>query len=1552
VPDHDDVLRGFARARDRLSTHEREVSELRAGRAQLEVEHTDAVRSGATARAESLGELLSAADERLSLRIRERIGILQDLVDLSGELVAERTPEQLVGTLDGGVPVAMLPVRIETRFDGPTKMRVRIFPDQIHIDAHDPAVTIDEAEGARWYWERRWHAGLDDNAAAHEAWTGLVARFRPGRAAYLVAAFTPADGRDANPVFPDVPLRESAWSRPAVATALPDRFCVVGFTETPDGWVERFRKWGSALPDRIPVAPDPHAMAGPPAPGRLPIDEGTAWTRDPSIARDRGMLIDVEHPALADGVDRLVVVGVDWTMKPQDAASALERLLQNQRHAAHLQFVSQGTPTNNTGAGPAAYSSNASAEAALLDPARPPAPADDPTRGQSAGVLLARALGLTPEALTDVPGADIRDQAWASALTDVLWRATAGFYIQDLLDPLGNDASLASDDPHIDADLRDFISKNVLPSGPLPTLRVGTQPYGVLPVVASRRYAPSRRTERLVHGAASTIRRIVAPALPDIPHLRRAGEDQDVDTVLLALLQRTPVPWSFAYRGLTGPVERKNVGTNWAERHAFQNTWTSLIWKELGVKVSPRLSELTLGDRHPLNVPLVAGPPENTMGYLAEIAKLTIHPQGRSALNLRENSQTLLEALAAVSAVDELDRCALQYARDAVAITPEQLVQLPALRNLHIATPDSVRVEAAPAIAPALLDFRSGRQLADAIVPQISATMPLGTVITTEFAKVLPNLAELLGAPTDPFYWLARFRTGLDTLSNAPIDDLEWAFRGHLSIYSTRLDAWFTGLANARLAEHRASEPTGVHIGCWGFVENLRRDVGAGAESLGFVHAPSQAQAVSAALLRNGRLADRSTDGEVFDLQLTSEQVRRARWLLDGIAQGQRLAALLGYRIERRLRDEALTLMRYQMPLRRTAPLRGEVVQHDEPVEVLTARDVVDGVAILDRWRQPGGPAEVLAEISANAGSMPAADNAALRRVLDDVAGEYDAVSDVLVAEAVHQAALGNTERAGAALAAHDRHGRVADLDFISAPRSGHTVAHRVIVLEQPSSDDTGWPRDTRAVAEPLLEAWAARILGSPHDWGFRAVAVDPGAAEGAPEIRTELAAVPLSRLGIGALSTALATRRAGSSAASELEQRAALLFAAEANPAPNQRLELLPGAAPNSSGGLGLLTTLGEWIADVARCPAATATDFRAADAPDVAAAEAGSVDVAELVGRAKAIHTRLDTVRANLEQATTPTEREGALLESVPFDGPDAIPQTPRNHPNAETEIAVQVTEVLGRIRTMATTVAETVALPVPADHTIAVERYSAVLKSMLGADQPVLPRWTLSAQDSVAASIADRSALLQGDTHAAISWLHRSSLVRPDLDPLAGLLLHHEAAGADVSAALVVIQQPHRPDASWHALPFPSDAPPPNGSLGVVVHSTRGFRPGRAFAGVIVDAWTETIPQTSETTAVSFHYDAPGARPPQTMLLAVHPEANPGAWSLDLLLDTVNEAADLARVRMLSSKELSVLGSFLPALYLPDDYTHDVPSVSFWKLQNIAGLADAAASVLGKQ
>src|SRR5262249_22051684 len=147
---------------------------------------------------------------------------------------------------------------------------------------------------------------------------------------------------------------------------------------------------------------------------------------------------------------------------------------------------------------------------------------------------------------------------------------------------------------------------------------------------------------------------------------------------------------------------------------------------------------------------------------------------------------------------------------------------------------------------------------------------------------------------------------------------------------------------------------------------------------------------------------------------------------------------------ERALRVRRLTLAQYILPFRRLAPLRpdGAAPAVDGPAEAIAARDVVDGVALLDRWRT--GRATPLDALQL---APPAAHPVALTQRPARLADLYDAVADVMVAEAVHQNVVGTNERAGAVLAALDRQERPPRMDFVRTPRTGTSFTHRLLVL-------------------------------------------------------------------------------------------------------------------------------------------------------------------------------------------------------------------------------------------------------------------------------------------------------------------------------------------------------------------------------------------------------------------------------------------------------------------------------------------------------------------------
>ena len=97
---------------------------------------------------------------------------------------------QLLGGVATDVPLLLLPVRLETRFeygDGetPQALKIRIFPDDIHINRHEPDLSTDEV-----VWGRRFlalHDGATSDAERLSAWRVLSLRFGARRAAWIAA---------------------------------------------------------------------------------------------------------------------------------------------------------------------------------------------------------------------------------------------------------------------------------------------------------------------------------------------------------------------------------------------------------------------------------------------------------------------------------------------------------------------------------------------------------------------------------------------------------------------------------------------------------------------------------------------------------------------------------------------------------------------------------------------------------------------------------------------------------------------------------------------------------------------------------------------------------------------------------------------------------------------------------------------------------------------------------------------------------------------------------------------------------------------------------------------------------------------------------------------------------------------------------------------------------------------------------------------------------------------------------------------------------------------
>jgi hypothetical protein len=369
----------------------------------------------------------------------------------------ETATARLLGNIATDRRIVLAPVRLETRFvhdAGGDALLVRIYPDDWFVDTHEPELTADEREWGTHYHEQL--AGAGDEAARRRAWDQLAERYGPQRAAWLAHSLDPAapmavGGRSGN------------WTRAPRSALLPERW--VAIAQGRDG-EPAFTAWSR------PVATDPLQVG--PAPTDDPLgDAGARWLTDFDAAVEAGMALRVPLQARhAQGLDRLVVLGVRAELSDREATGRLAAALDGHHYTGGLAVLAPGTPSNTTASGGGYMRADPDGTRGFrTERGAPLVAADD----GSDGALIAEALGVDAARLAHVAGADGRSRARAAAMHVALWPAVDGPLRQAMVVAAGGDAV----HDHLPA---------VRAGGPLPVLRVGFQPYGIVPATSLRRW--------------------------------------------------------------------------------------------------------------------------------------------------------------------------------------------------------------------------------------------------------------------------------------------------------------------------------------------------------------------------------------------------------------------------------------------------------------------------------------------------------------------------------------------------------------------------------------------------------------------------------------------------------------------------------------------------------------------------------------------------------------------------------------------------------------------------------------------------------------------------------------------------------------------------------------------------------------------------------------------------------------------------------------------------------------------------------------------------------
>lgn len=1029
----------------------------------------------------------------------------------------------------------------------------------------------------------------------------------------------------------EIQSKSQSWMKPAQANLLPERLVLLGYRKNGEQWQEILNQLGNPLDSPFSVSPNPVADTESQFKfdehGNLIIGDELRWMMDFDEAVKRGVGFRVNlSPEQTQGFDRLFVLGVRLGSDANQSKTELETLFKNHYFSrSGFAFLPQGSPTNNTEDSNSAYSRQDDANESFdfYFKGKAEFSETEDWLEKSDGQWFAESLGLDTDWLKQIPHAGDRDQCEARAMNAALWPATLGYFMDTLLQPVFNDDEIYY--------TRWFFNRFVSGRGMLPAIRIGRQPYGILPTSAFNRigwvfgdetvsyldYAGRFQEQRGTEfkdwlwkfkGVLDNLADTWTSLSEKVARVeQQPSPDKDPHQTLLDIVGLHPASVEFYQRYANTKKQEHNIALIWHKLISWQTLPANelhnqayarlqllgytglttpqlfdLFWKVSANKLlGPVIQEGPLSESDPLRI--ATDNNRNYIQWLYEWARLsfdTVRVQDGFKDNKSPNALLYILLKHALelgyydAGVRAMDDAQLLDNQSRIALRSE---------------PHFFHIEA----ASAQLKTAAATRLQDKSRYELLYT-PVERITGDPQKSLVDYLTSNLGKLFATRYLDEQLRS-LAHLQQTPTARLERLLAEHLDCCSYRLDAWMTGLINFQLASMRyarrgdeagvedgVSYRKGLYLGAYGWLENVRSENKAlspinlrdpqldeifnqqipdhqktplvcDSTNQGYIHAPSVNHAVTAAVLRNGFIANANDEqADLLKVNLSSERVRLALNIIEGIRNGQNLASLLGYQFERGLHDRYIfeEVDQFIFPLRKQFPLytRKEDLPDGVPIEAVEARNVINGMNFI-RHIKNAAAADKVYPFGFGLDKLPVADdakkliiNTEVNRLMD----LYDAVADLAIAEGVHQVVMGNYDRAAATLDAYGQATFPPIPDVVQTPRSGIGLTHRVAVhfhtnVAVVDSDNP------RVKAEPAMNQWLAARLPNPSQVACKAIYPHP--ATGLPEP----VFVTQAELGLQPLDMVYVVNPDNLEARSELEDRVRhyVLVLQNAAPAP-----------------------------------------------------------------------------------------------------------------------------------------------------------------------------------------------------------------------------------------------------------------------------------------------------------------------------------------------------------------------------------------------------------------
>jgi len=1194
--------------------------------------------------------------------------------------------------------------------------------------------------------------------------------------------------------------------------------------------------------------------------------EPGGWLSDFEIAIANGMGVKITDPAMIDKA-----LAAEWIaavgISAANAPDELTALVRDGIAGGGFAILKQDSPTNNTPGERTPLRTFRDDPVGFLAQATEDERGFHDSRIKRSADILADALGIDLQLVRKSIGG--ADTAFADA------RAMLRVIAPGILDGAYDGNAWGQD---LDEnDVIDIIASAIAARGALPAVRFGKNPYGILPVTLGATFAVETEetfsnTERKVFGILQRVGTLLRPALAQRAEQGAARLRPDAPEVTAAAFEAILQNARVSRR-----VELVDDDTG-----DLQGLGCAYVAGAGARNAAPR------ADRQP-------------MSYLAALRSK--RPSDLPDPHHRDLSWPLLYRLARLTLTRNVSSV---LSTIPVSKVPKRLQDFEKLpedeQKKALQTFERFAGEIGLTIGGGA-DRAPGRTAPGRVTEK---TIQLAQRLFRAFDEGLAQLSEIAARPNG-------------------VAELETLMLEVFDLLQHRVDAWLTGIAYARLARRRAAGGTGLVGGYWGLLGRLRPDNPL-ADADGYIQAPSIAQASTAALLRSA-YRRHAADG-VFNLDLSSRRVRRGMAVMDHLAAGSSLAAVLGLRAERLLRDQPQDKSYFIPTLRRDFPIRTESPPETESNPAAPSgragEPMLDGLALLE----------------ANPSRFPREQRSTMAMVKATLSDDLDAVTDIIMAEAVHHRAMGAAETANAwlnVLSGGTLPGRPI---FLRTRRPGHASSHRVSVIFPPASPvadpSTVSPR---VIAEPGAAALAEVLVGTTAAMKVRVEAV----LVSDPVVKATLD-FTLGTLGMSAMDLMIG-------GASELDVRARAAFVQAWRQGEAAALGSLPDVTP--PGDIVAFTVIPD-PADGKTAKAILRLDYlrrvlgqgrpiEPGDFNAAANATLGTLDPAVeanlLWGAAAELDDRIRRLAQALDQVVTDFSGARRALESKLLQLQVEVDRDAASPAAAAALIQVRnVTATLAALAQRVAAFAEPTALrPLsvlrlldPADDNrrrlVAIEnrlrskqlhlaalgpaaittrpeearaalslRIAALRSALDGDALPVMPVYAPRAETTPV--LTNGAALPAGITPLSAWGPVRgriASLLGVLKDRAGGLKLYQVTNAASVTPADFAEEMRSEAEAprSLHfglflSISDPAQATAPHG-------------------GIVADEWVETRASDTQDAALALNYDTPGAQAPNAILLCVPPSSTWHDWSNLRAAQMVAEVTDLMRLRALTSDQ----------------------------------------------